>query len=413
MKSNYSHTKTFGQLFLLLITVFLLKSCVQDTPTISANNSDIPELLQRNEKIQYGKEWDDVQNSYSDYKSAITKNDNDYEAKLKLAQLYIKEARVTGEHGHYYPAALKVLNSVLASDSIDNDIKFLALMTKSGVQLSLHDFGGAKLTGTEAVVLNPANAQIHGVLVDANVELGDYDKAVNLVDRMVQIKPDIRSYSRVAYLREIYGDIPGSIEALTMAVKSGYPGTEETAWAMQTLADLYAQYGEYAKAESLYNNILQMRIDYPFAVGGLGALYLKQGDNAKAEQTLDRAISIIPEVGFYVSKAELFKKENRVEELNKLIPDIFEMLKDDEQSGHNMNLEYVHIYKDILEDYDKALEYALMEYEKRPTNIDVALNLSEIYYKLGNKEKAKEMLKIASSTNSQKPELLLMKKEIM
>ena len=48
---------------------------------------------------------------------------------------------------------------------------------------------------------------------------------------MVDIRPDIRSYSRVSYLREIYGDYPGAIEAMKMAVDAGVAGDEATEWA--------------------------------------------------------------------------------------------------------------------------------------------------------------------------------------
>jgi hypothetical protein len=46
---------------------------------------------------------------------------------------------------------------------------------------------------------------------------------------MMAIRPDLRSYSRVSYLREIFGDIPGAREAMLMAIQAGYPGQEETA----------------------------------------------------------------------------------------------------------------------------------------------------------------------------------------
>lgn len=396
----------------LLISFLSCKDKIQDNSNSSMVNADVPELLKRGEKIQYGKEWDEVQNNYANYMARIKKDSKDHEARLLLAQLYIKEARVTGEHGHYYPAALNVIVDVLADTSTDQQTHFLALMTKAGVQLSLHDFAGAKETGTAAVILNPANAQIHGVLVDANVELGDYDKAVELADRMINLKPDIRSYSRVAYLREIHGDIPGSIQALEMAIKAGYPGTEETAWAMQTLGDLYAQYGDYEKAEKIYNNILEMREDYPFAVGGLGDLYLEKGENRKAEETLNKGIEIIPEVGFYVSLADLYKKEGRTDELNKLMPEIFAMLKDDEDSGHNMNLEFVHIYRDIMDDNAKALEYAQKEYNKRPDNIDVNLAIAQVYSNEGNKDMAIKHMEMAKKTGSKKPTLVELQKRL-
>ena len=159
---------------------------------------------------------------------------------LNLAYLFVQEARVTGEHPHYYPAALQVLDALLEKafdpkNAHDLDLKFRALSTKAGVELSLHEFAKAKKTGEAAIDLNPYNAAIYGVLVDAHVELGDYETAVEMADRMVAIRPDLRSYSRVSYLREIHGDVEGAIAAMTMAVKAGVPGTDQTSWALMTL----------------------------------------------------------------------------------------------------------------------------------------------------------------------------------
>jgi tetratricopeptide (TPR) repeat protein len=235
--------------------------------------------------------------------------------------------------------------------------------------------------------------------------LGNYKKAIALADKMVNIKPDIRSYSRIAYLREIHGDVEGSKEALGLAIRAGYPGYEETAWAMQTLGDMYLEYGEYDNAEKIYSQILDMREDYPFAVAGIGDVAFAKGDMKSAEEKYNEAINIIPEVGYYTSLAELYKKQNRKEELDSLMAEVFVMLKDDVDSGHNMNLEYAYIYRDILQNYDKALEYGELEYRKRPKNIDVNRMLAHIYALKSDKDLAQRHLDAAIVTSSQNPEI--------
>jgi len=388
----------------LLFAGLMISSC--SSKSAESSSIEVAELLQRGEKIQMGKEWDAVQNDFSNYRKSIVQNPKDHQSMILLSKLFIKEARITGEHGHYYPGALALLEQALADESITDDMRFLALTTKAGVQLSLHEFQDALETGSKAIVMNPTNAQIYGVLVDANVELGNYDKAVKLMDRMVAIKPDIRSYSRVSYLREIHGDVDGSIEAMTMAVKAGYPGYEETAWAMLTLGDVFKQYGKLDKAEKVYQGILETRPNYPFAVGGLAEIQVLQGDDEAAEKTLQKAMNIIPEVGFYVSMAELYKRQDRKEELDAIMEEIMVMLKEDTDSGHNMNLEYAHIYLDILDDTDRALEYAQAEYKKRPANIDVNRILAKVYNQRKEKDLVVFHLEKAKRTGSKHPELL-------
>jgi len=402
----------YATAIVLALMVLGLVSCSSDQNTTSNKETEIAELLQRGEAIQLGKEWDEVQNSFNDFKNAITKNPNNNKAKIQLAQLYIREARVTGEHGHYYPGALSILDDALNNKELTPDYRFLALTTKAGVQLSLHDFSDALKTGNEAALLNPSNAQIHGVLVDANVELGNYDKAVKLVDKMLTIKPDIRSYSRASYLREIHGDVEGSIEAMTMAVKAGYPGYEETAWAMLTLGDVYQRYGYLDKAEQVYKEIFDMRPNYPFAVGAIGDIQAKKGMDKEAEVTYKEAMNIIPEVGFYVSLAGLYKKQGRTEEMQNLLNEIMIMIKEDTDSGHNMNLEYADIYLNILENPEKAMEYAQLEYEKRPKNIDVNRMIAKLNVAKNDMEAAKRYLDVAQKTSSKHPEIKEIKSAI-
>lgn len=393
--------------FMYSFTLLILTSCgdAKAKQSTITSNTDIPALLDRNEKIRYGKEWDDVSNNYQTLKLAIQKNEADHEAKIKMANLFIREARVTGEHGHYYPAALAMTDRIINSTTKVNNMEFLALVTKAGVQLSLHEFKAALETGQKAIQLNNKNAQIYGVLTDCYVELGQYDKAVEMADIMISIKPDLRSYARISYLREIHGQIPEAIEAMKMAVEAGVPGYEDTAWAMLTLGELYERYGEPDKAKLLYEEILAERPDYPFAVGALGAIQLKNKDIKKAEETTLKAIDIIPEVGFYTQLAEIYKIQGRTEEMTKIMEEVFVMLKDDEDSGHNMNLEYAHIYLDLLEKPEQALTYAQKEFDKRPENIDVNRMLARIYKAKSDQTMTQKYAVAASVTNSKHPEL--------
>ena len=397
-------TKFYQLIALVIVTILChLFACKSDS---NVPKTEMTALLNRPASIQYGKEWETVQNQYQDCVLKISKNPNDNEAKLQLAQIFTKEARVGGEHGHYYPAVLKILDEVIADEKVNKDLLFLALVNKAGAQLSQHDFKGALVTGNEALKLNNVNAQIYGVLVDANVELGNYEEAVKMSDKMISIKPDIRSYSRVAYLREIYGDVNGSIEAMKLAANAGYPGTEETSWAMLTLGNLLNEYNRKEEAIQVYSEILSARPDYPFALHALGQVYQQTEKLDSAEFYFKKSINIIPEVGFYISLAELYKSQNKTEEVTKLNSEILEMLKGDVESGHNMNLEYASFYLDLMNEPNEALKYANEEYKLRPENIDVNRLLAKINVALDMKAEARNFATAAGRTSSKNPELI-------
>jgi len=329
--------------------------------------------------IQNGKEWDEVQSNYQKHSLSFRQNPNAAYAGLALVEIFTQEARVTGEHGHYYPAALQLVNQVLNSDSLATDMKFYAKTLQAGVMLSQHDFAAALEVALEAKSLRPSNAQIQGVLVDCYVELGKYEKAIAAADAMIRLRPDLRSYARVSYLREIHGDMDGALQAMQLAVSAGLPGREETAWAGLQLAELLHRTNRDEMAIKILNEILQERPNYPFAKGALAEIKLKQGDLVSAKNYAEEAIQAIPEVGFYMTLAKYYKAQKDEAAFAKTTDEILVMLADDVSSGHNMDLEYADVHLNLLDDPNTALIYMQKAYDARPDNIDVNKEMARIY----------------------------------
>ncbi|NOT38166.1 MAG: hypothetical protein HOP11_12400 [Saprospiraceae bacterium] len=384
-----------------LILILFIISCN------TKNNSvvNVPELLDRPEKLQYSIEWPRIKNTYADLKYKLKKEPESIESLISLSNLFIGEARVTGEHGHYYNAGLQMIDHALQIKKISKDNQFLALSNKASIQLSLHDFANALITAQKAVAINPYNSKIYGSIVDAYVELGDYEKAVENADKMVSIRPDLSSYSRVSYLREIHGMVDESIEAMKMAVEAGSPGSEERSWAVLQLGELYLRYNKVEESEYVLKQLLTERENYPFALGSLAEVYMKQNKLEHAEKTLQEACEIIPEVGFYVTLAELYKKQGRTEEMKTKLREILEMLKDDTDHGHNMSLEYAGLYLEFFDDAEMALKYIKSDQKMRPENIDINRMLAKIYIQKKDKSNAQICLQKAKITNSQHPEI--------
>lgn len=389
---------------ILLFTLFACQPTSKHEKIDETVKLEVPELLERPELLGTAEERQYMIDTYNSLRNQIYQDEYNQDAKLKVAQLFMLEARVTGEHGHYYPASLKVLDHILMQNPAEQE-KFQALLLQTSVYLSLHQFNKAKEVGETALVLNPHNALIYGALVDAYVELGNYEKAIELADKMVSIRPDMRSYARVSYLREIHGDIDGAIEAMKLAVSASAPGYEDAAWCRLTLGNLYENYGDLDAAEREYQQTLIERPNYPFAIAALAEIEVKKGNFEKAEMLLDQACEIIPEVGFYEQKASLYTQLGREEEAKSIIDEILLMLADDEANGHKMGIEYATLYRDLINDQEKALEYAKAEYEARPQNIDVNRIMASIYFKQGKIAEANEHIKKANLTNSIDPEL--------
>lgn len=369
--------------FILLVTAF---ACGTQPKTAVA--PQLPELLQRPEAIRYGTEWDQVQNQYAAYINNIRQEKHIAESYFNLAALFTTEARVTGEHGHYYPAALQMIELGMAREDLTEDLRFYGLATKAGVQMSQHEFRQALETAQVAIRINGHNAMIYGVLADAYVELGDYANAIKAVDQMVSIRPDLRSYSRVSYIRENLGRGEDAITAMQMAVDAGAPGSEEKAWCMLQLAGLYQRKGDLETATSISEAILAERPDYPFAIAQLGRLKIQMKDTTAGVKMLEKACSIIPEVSFYVDLARYHKEAGHIAKADSLSQTILTMIDGDMRSGHIMDLELGRVYAELFDNYPKAIQLMQIEYQRRPENIEVNKAMAEVYAKMGDQANA-------------------------
>jgi tetratricopeptide (TPR) repeat protein len=241
------------------------------------------------------------------------------------------------------------------------------------------------------------------------VELGEYGKAVETTDKMVSVRPDIRSYSRVSYLREIHGDYAGAIEAMDMAVKAGMPGLEQTAWARVNLGQLYEHTGKLAEAENQYLITLDEHPNYAYALAGLGRVEKAKENYKQALAYLEKAGQSINELSFMSEMAEIYALSGQVEKAEATNNKVVKALKNTKVSGgklqHFADLELAEAYLQTGE-YDLALTHALAEYKRRPKNIDVNHLLAWIEYKKGNYTEASQYIDTALRTHSQNPILV-------
>ncbi len=368
----------------------------------------IPPLLDRKGPISTTSEWRNTKKAIESLQTQIRQNPKDSKAKLWLALAYMQEARITGEHPYYYPAALELLDQILDDTPEEDTWHHQALVAKASVQLSLHHFKEALEIGEELVKTDSPNAEVFGILCDAYVELGHYEKAVEVVDKMVALKPDLRSYSRISYLREIHGDLAGAIEAMELAVSAGFPGLEQTAWTRVTLGKLYEKQGDLAHAAAHYSIALEETPHYAFAVAGQARVAASKKKYQEALALYTKAEAIIPEFSFTEEKAQIYQLLGEKQKAQEEALRVADMLQEDAEAGHAVDLELANLHATLLEDTDKALAYAEEAYEKRPDNIDVNKCLALIYYQKGDFVKAAEYAKVANRTKRQDPDLLLL-----
>lgn len=407
MEIYYSKAREFlARTILIFFFISTLLACKDkdksnDGATSATVSMEIPPLFQRTGELAAAVEWPKTVAKVDELKQIIAKKPDEVKSRLQIATIYMAEARITGEHPYYYPAVLKILDGVLSIDPRN----FEATTFKASVKMSQHHFAEARELAERARQINPNNAYVYGVLVDANVELGNYEEAVAISDKMQALKPSLESYSRASYLREIYGNYPSSIEAMKLAVQAGLPGSEPYCWSKNTLAHLYVVTGQLDKAENEYKEILAIRPSYAFALGGQAKVQMLRKEYDKALATLDKASAIMPEFSFHEQMAEIYALQGNKEKAAGKYAEVVKMLDEDAQSGHTVDLELCKLYTKTGQ-LDSAAYYGEKEFAKRPKNNDVNHALATVAFQRNDLQKAQEYVEAAMRTGSKDPELL-------
>ncbi len=415
MLQTPSKMKKYLFILILIAGIITVQSCSRINGENSSLNSEnaIPELLTINSNVGLETEREDLLTAYDKAILTLKTNPQNLKAYLILAQVFITEARLSGNTGYYNNAATKMLNHVLEQKSTDSDINFEALTLKAGVLLSMHQFKDALNVATEAYKISEHNAQLLGVFVDAHVELGNYNEAVKYCDKMIQLRPDIRSYSRVSYLRQIHGDNAGAIEAMKMAVEAGLPGAESTEWARIVLGDLLLMTGDLTNAELCYETALGLRKNYPYAEAGLGRLEKAKKNYAEAIKHTENAINALTDVAFVNQLAEIYALKGDSEKAEEIYNDVVDLLekgekeqnKEDAAIKHNGDRELATAYM-YTKELGKAIKHAKEDLESRPTNNDANELAAWIYYMQKDFSNAKMHADKMLSTNTKNPTTL-------
>lgn len=396
-------------LYSFLIVLFVAASAFMLTriKKTRKNETAYSSLLLRKSSLAYAAEWAVVKNNVEILIRKINANPSDIKSLLALTAQYIQEGRNTGNLNYYNEAALKCINAVLEKDAKS----FEALSFKATILLSQHRFFDGLAIANQVQKLYPYNAYVYGLLVDGYVETGKYKEAIEAANKMISIRPDIRSYSRIAYLREIHGDIPGAIEAMKMAVDAGAPGDENTEWCRVQLGKLFEKTGKISEAKMHYTISADNRHNYPYALAGLARIASEEKNYDKALGLYMLADSLIPDHIFKEGIAEIYNLTRQTEKTKKVAGEILNHMKSFSSSGENKNAgqnedhEMAHAYMGV-NNYEKALEYALLEYNRRPANIEVNETVAIVYYAKGEYAKALPYIETALKTNCKNPELL-------
>jgi tetratricopeptide (TPR) repeat protein len=219
----------------------------------------------------------------------VEQSPRDVRSLVLLGLAYQQRVRETGD-ASFYPRSGAALRRAARLEPRNA----LAATGLAALAASRHRFEEARRLAERARRLAPRTAGPLGVLGDSLVELGRYRRAFSTFDRMAELKPNLASYTRGSYARELLGDSRGAIVAMRLAVEAGTGTVEPQAWTLVQLGNLDFDNGRLARAALSYRQALAVFPGYVHAEAALARVAAARGRYGAAIRLYRRAVERLP-----------------------------------------------------------------------------------------------------------------------
>jgi tetratricopeptide (TPR) repeat protein len=299
---------------------------------------------------------------------------------------------------HYYDWARQSYEQALQLDPK----RAPALSGMAWVTGGLHQFDDSIAWAQKAIAVKSGDPAPYGLIGDAQVELGDYDGALQSYQKMLDIRPDIASYSRGAHLLFLTGDIRKAIWLMDKAVKAGAPYGENTAWCRAQLAEMLWSIGAILPAESVCKEAMKTAPNNYHVLTMMGRIKEARHDIPGAMECYQKAIAVSPQHAALVALGDLYLATGKKEEAEKQFR-LVELAHQHHQThGNHDELYLARFYAD----HDRNIPRALEIVDKRratkgePKGMADADTCAWVYFKAGKQDEAKRYIDLALAKNA-------------
>jgi tetratricopeptide (TPR) repeat protein len=247
--------------FALTMTVVVLIDRSSSSPRVSSGEGGIASDVRSADK------------RITTLEAALRVDPRNVSALASLGAAYLQKVRETADFGFYRRAELAFSRSLAVKPRNP-----AALVGMGTLALARHDFRAGLRYGRQAHEAAPDVVLPYGVIVDALTELGRFPAAERTLQHMVDLKPNLSSYARVSYLRELHGDLGGALEAMRLAVSAGGQAPENVAYVQTLLGNLQFARGKLSEADRSYRQALASYPRYAAADAGRARVQAWRGD---------------------------------------------------------------------------------------------------------------------------------------
>ncbi len=303
-----------------------------------------------------------VDSAIAQLESAVAAQPADGRSWQKLGAAYTQKL-VQSANPSYSELSRRSLDK--AAGLLENDVA--TIVTRAQLALTLHQFAEARSLGEEARSLSKASNDALIVLVDANIELGRYDEAAADLQVLLDRKPGLAALSRVAYLRELRGDVDGALSALREAQNAA---SGASAFDISTVdairGELLYNHGRIGEADEAYRAALTRSPDQLVATAGRARVLVARGDLAGAAALLSPLAARLPTPGVLTLLGDIALLDGRPQDAQRSFEVVRATTALEEAGGAAIDLEAALFEADHGGDPSVALALATKAYAERP-----------------------------------------------
>lgn len=291
-------------------------------------------------------------------RKAVVASPKSWQPYNDLAFALCRKARDNGDVALYDEAAAALRHSNQLSPGNYDSQKL-----QVPVLLGRHEFAEALKLASDLNHKVPDDIGVWGLLVDANLALGNYADAERDAQWILDLRPgSALGFEKAAALREMFGDFEGAIEFLDEANRrTSQNDAGQRAWLLTESARLQIASNNPKRAGELLTQALNLFPDSQLAIANLAVLRKMEGNDTEAAALLERRYRNVPNAANLYAWAEALEKSGRNEQASLAFREFEAKARAGMAKQYNANLELIYFYAGHQENPAKALALAAQE----------------------------------------------------
>jgi tetratricopeptide (TPR) repeat protein len=332
--------------------------------------------------------------------SRVQRDALDFVAWNRLADLYLRSARISGDTRFLAKAARAAEASV---KSVSGSFNTGGLGMRGRVELATHRFAAARDTAKELQELQPQKTGGLVLLCDALLELGDYSGSEAALAEAVRREGEISvgSESRHAKLDLVFGRLEKAAERFAAAL--AIAGQQQTApdtvaWCQLQLGELAFRQGKWGEAENWYRMAGETLPAWYAVEDHLAELLAAQGRYDEAVAAYEKLVARVVRPELLQALGEIYVFAGKPEQARPWLEKARSLYERSAAEGEVMYLHHGSgFYADSVNEPERALEWARKDLEQRQS-IYAWDALAWAQYKAGQTKPAAESIAKALAT---------------